>query len=83
MFLEYSTEIHFDAKFKKFLKLRNRLLIKTPIMNERNCKINRKWNIAYNNGRCICAFAQIKMRLFNHNLNAKNKRQRVGSKIIF
>ena len=52
-------------------------------MNECNCKIKSKWNIAYNNGRFICAFAQIKVRLFNHNLNVKIKLQRAGTKSIF
>ena len=52
-------------------------------MNDRNCKINRNMNIAYNNGRFMCAFAQIKVRLFNHNLNVKIKLQRAGTKSIF
>ena len=71
------------ADFRPFLTLVNFykkigflaiFVLKTPLMNERNCKINSKWNIAYNNGRFICAFAQIKVRLFNHNLNVKYKR---------
>ena len=48
MFLEYSTKIHFDAKFKNFSKMRNWVLLKTPFMYERNQKINSKWNIVDN-----------------------------------
>ena len=48
MFLESSTKIHFDAKFKNFSKMRNWVLLKTPFMNERNQKINSKWNIVDN-----------------------------------
>jgi hypothetical protein len=36
MFLENSTKIHFDAKFKNFSKMRNWVLLKTPFMYERN-----------------------------------------------
>ena len=36
MFLENSTKIHFDTKFKNFSKMRNWVLLKTPLMNERN-----------------------------------------------
>ena len=48
MFLENSTKIHFDAKFKNFSKMRNWVLLKTPFMNERNQKINKEWNIVDN-----------------------------------
>jgi len=36
MFLENSTKIHFDAKFKNFSKMLNWVLLKTPFMYERN-----------------------------------------------
>ena len=36
MFLESSTKIHFDPKFKNFSKMRNWVLLKTPLMYERN-----------------------------------------------
>jgi len=48
MFLESSTKIHFDAKFKNFSKVSNSVLLKTPFMKERNQKINSKWNIVDN-----------------------------------
>ena len=46
MFLENSTKIHFDAKFKNFSKMRNCVLLITPIMYERKYKNKLGGNIS-------------------------------------